>query len=143
MTNRSSPSQCTMRMCFVGVIANNVHVCWWHSSQGMRSAAEAIIFGRDVIRILLCSVAQLLFMPCSSQCCTRLPHSPFSWLRCLLLHCIRWGPDPRYGRSRAVIFFFDTRFWDKDSWWLWDMAVVVLEQPLGKKVGGAHCTACW
>lgn len=35
------------------------------------------------------------------------------------------------------MFFFDTRFWDKDSWWLWDMAVVVLEQPLGRKVGDA------
>jgi hypothetical protein len=41
------------------------------------------------------------------------------------------------------MFFFDTRFWDKDSWWLWDMAVVVLEQPLGRKVGATDYTACW
>jgi hypothetical protein len=32
------------------------------------------------------------------------------------------------------MFYFDTRFWG-DSWWLWDIAVVVLNQPLGRRTG--------
>lgn len=48
--------------------------------------------------------------------------------------CCRWGPDSRYGRVAASLFYFDTRFWDKDSWWLWDIAVVVLEKGVGVKV---------
>lgn len=32
------------------------------------------------------------------------------------------------------MFYFDTRFWG-DRWWLWDMAVVVLNQPLGRRTG--------
>lgn len=44
------------------------------------------------------------------------------------------GPDPRYSRAEASMFFFDTRFWG-DSWWLWDIAVVVLNQPLGRRTG--------
>lgn len=58
---------------------------------------------------------------------------------CCVLY--RWGPDPRFGRSAASMFYFDTRFWDKDSWWLWDLAIAVLEQPLGRKVGAHRALA--
>jgi hypothetical protein len=50
------------------------------------------------------------------------------------MFCCRWGDDPRYGRVAASHFLFDTRFWNKDSWWLWDLAVVVLEKSVGVKV---------
>jgi len=46
----------------------------------------------------------------------------------------RMGSDPRFGRAVAAAFHFDTRFWTSGKWWLWDIAVVVLEQPLGRKV---------
>lgn len=44
------------------------------------------------------------------------------------------GPDPRFGKSPAAAFHFDTRFWSSGKWWLWDIAVVVLQKPLGRKV---------
>lgn len=46
----------------------------------------------------------------------------------------RRGSDPRYKQAKAVRFHFDTRFWTSGSWWLWDMAVAVLDKGVGSQV---------
>eukprot|EP00775_Hariotina_reticulata_P013157 gene13157-13287_t len=44
------------------------------------------------------------------------------------------GPDPRYGWASAIRFSFNTGFWTSD-WWLWDIAVVIIDKRLGDQTG--------
>jgi len=55
-----------------------------------------------------------------------------SWL-CLFV--VYWLPSCcRYGWASAVRYSFSTAFWTSD-WWLWDIAVVIIDKRLGDKTG--------
>jgi glutamyl endopeptidase len=45
------------------------------------------------------------------------------------------GNDKRYGTVGWLRVFYNTGYWTARDWWLWDIAVVILDTDLGKRTG--------